>query len=104
MNHLYYAYKSLFFSLERKEPKVPSGRRTGQDCQKKSENSTVRVTEILKLTRTQGFLRIKIFLMLLSARSNPSGWPVLQSQSAEYRRTGSQNFYVTLTGIFTDFF
>jgi hypothetical protein len=46
MNHLYYAHNSLFFSLERKEPKDPSGwrRRTGQDCQKKSENSTVRVT------------------------------------------------------------
>jgi len=41
----YYQY-SPFFSLDRKEPK-------GQDCQKKSENSTVRVTEILKLTRTQ---------------------------------------------------
>jgi len=66
MNHLYYAYKSLFFSLERKEPKV-------QDCQKKSENSTVRVTEILKLV--------------------PTG-----------RDSNSQNFYVTLTGIFTDFF
>jgi hypothetical protein len=52
-NNLLYPYHFLFFSLDRKEPKDPSGRRTGQDCQKKSENSTVRVTEILKLTRTQ---------------------------------------------------
>jgi len=36
----------LFFSLNGKEPK-------DQDYQKKSENSTVRVTEILKLPRTQ---------------------------------------------------
>ena len=41
-----YSYHLLFFSLDGKEPK-------DQDCQKKSENSTVRVTEILKLTRTQ---------------------------------------------------
>jgi hypothetical protein len=79
MNHLYYAYKSLFFSLERKEPKV-------QDCQKKSENSTVRVTEILKLPRTQRSPFPKGYFYELSAGSN------------------SQNFYVTLTGIFTDFF
>jgi hypothetical protein len=39
-------HQLLFFSLERKEPKV-------QDCQKKSENSTVRSTKILKLPRTQ---------------------------------------------------
>jgi hypothetical protein len=45
-NNLLYPYHFLFFSLDRKEPK-------DQDCQKKSENSTVRVTEILKLTRTQ---------------------------------------------------
>jgi len=55
----------LFIVLfsDRKEPK-------DQDCQKKSEKSTVRVTEILKLTRTQYQHRLKMFGMVLSARSN----------------------------------
>jgi len=46
INSLFYSCQFLFFSLDGKEPK-------DQDCQKKSENSTVRVTEILKLMRTQ---------------------------------------------------
>ncbi len=40
----------LFFSLDRKEPK-------DQDYQKKSGNSTVRFTEILKLAPTPSGLR-----------------------------------------------
>jgi hypothetical protein len=46
IHSLPFSFNVLFFSLDGKEPK-------DQDCQKKSENSTVRVTEILKLTRTQ---------------------------------------------------
>ena len=46
INSLFYSCYFLFFSLDGKEPK-------DQDCQKKSVNLTVRVTEILKLTRTQ---------------------------------------------------
>jgi len=63
INNLLYPYYLLFFSLDGKEPK-------DQDCQKKSEKSTVRVTEILKLTRTQYQHRLKMFGMVLSARSN----------------------------------
>jgi hypothetical protein len=79
----------LFFSLDGKEPKDLSGGQTGQDYQKKSENSNVRVTSRhagMKLTRTQYLQFSEATLYLLSARLN------------------SQNFHVPLTGILTDFF
>jgi hypothetical protein len=50
INSLLFSYHCLFFSLDGKEPK-------DQDCQKKSENSTVRVTPALKrvLVRDRNF-------------------------------------------------
>ena len=69
MNRPLLSIDRLFFSLDRKEPK-------GQDCQKKSENSAVRVT------------------------SRKSGMKLVPTS----RDSNNQNFYVPLTGIFTDFF
>ncbi len=62
----------LFFSLDRKEPKDLSGGQTGQDCQKKSGNSTAHLTKILKLPRTQHKINFKDFMHMLSAGSDPS--------------------------------
>ena len=65
----------LFFSLDGKEPK-------DQDYQKKSENSTVRVTEILKLPRTQRSPFPKGYFYELSAGSN----------SQNFGRSAHRNF------------